>query len=58
MDTPILDRLKERQVFSIEETRQATFIFCEGCDNYFSETLTKAEILALAEELIALANKA
>jgi hypothetical protein len=55
MERPMLDRLDGRLVFSVTPQPDGTFVFTEGCDNYFSVTLTTAEVLQLAGELCALA---
>lgn len=51
----LLDALKKAYVFSIEKKADGRFYIEEECDNYFHATLTRDQVLALAEELRALA---
>ena len=51
----LLDALDEAGVFNIEKMEDGRFCFQESCDRYFSANLTKDQVLALAEELRALA---
>lgn len=51
----ILGQLSRNNVFSV--VKQGKEIrFTEGCDCYYWATLTKEEVLQLAQELIDLAN--
>ena len=54
--TPILDQLYEDCVFDVTKTKDGNFKFEEACDGYFSTFLTKEQVIALAEELKALAQ--
>jgi hypothetical protein len=51
----ILKFLEDKQVFSIDKYSEG-FNVSECCDYYYNETLTKDELLQLAEELKELAN--
>ena len=46
----ILGRLEDERVFGITETAEGFQVY-EECDRYFSVTLTRAELLQLAEEI-------
>ena len=52
----MLEVMQESKVFEIEKRDDDYFIIWEGCDHFFSQDLTKDELLALAQELIDLAN--
>jgi hypothetical protein len=52
----LLDRLEEAHVFSVDKTRDGRFNVAENCDYYYDETLTKDELLQLAEELKEMAD--
>lgn len=52
---PILDQLSEARIFSAYKKDDGV-CFNECCDYYFEATLTKKEVLQLAQELIDLAN--
>lgn len=51
----LLDALDEARVFNVTKLDDGRFCFEESCDRYFSANLTKDQVLALAEELRALA---
>ena len=51
----ILERLEEAQVFSISEWN-GEFEIGEECDNYYSVTVTKEELIQLSNEIMELAN--
>jgi hypothetical protein len=53
----ILDLLSDGRIFSIEKQGDR-YVFTEGCDCYFEETLSEEEFVGLIEELQALFNKA
>ena len=52
----LLDALDNAGVFSIEQLDDGRFCFMESCDRYFSANLTNEQVLALANELSALAG--
>lgn len=52
----VLDILDANNIFSVEK-KGDKFIFTERCDEWFYIQLTKEHVLALANELISLANK-
>ena len=52
----ILDALDEARIFNVEKADDGRIIFEESCDRYFSAKLTKAQVLALADELRALVD--
>ena len=52
----MLGLMKEFRVFEIEKQSDGTFYAEEACDNCFSVTISKDELLTLAEELKALAE--
>ena len=52
----LLDALDNASVFSVEQLSDGRFSFIESCDRYFSANLTKEQVLALADELRALAG--
>ncbi len=52
MKTPILRRLLDEQIFSVEATADGRrFEFVEECDRYFKVTLSAVEMEALIHEL-------
>jgi len=51
----LLDALDEARVFNVTKMDDGRFCFEESCDHYFSASLTKDQVLALAEELRTLA---
>lgn len=51
----LLDALDGARVFSVKKLDDGRFCFEESCDQYFSANLTKDQVLALAEELRAMA---
>ena len=52
----LLDALDNAGVFSVEQLSDGRFCFIESCDRYFSANLTNEQVLALADELRALAG--
>lgn len=54
----LLAALEDARVFNVSKTDDGRFEFEESCDNYFGAFLTKEQVLALAEELRALASGA
>ncbi len=52
----MLGLMAECQIFSVDPTPDGKFKILERCDDYFSADLTKEQVLALAQELIDLAN--
>lgn len=54
----ILDRLLRSQVLYAETTGDGNILLMEGCDQYYSETLTPAEVRQLVQELLVLADRA
>jgi len=52
----ILEQLKKSKVFCITKNKNSTFLFDEMCDYYYDDTLTKNEMLQLANEIKELAN--
>lgn len=56
MTYPILDRLLHRRIFSVGPTNTGTFEFQEACDYYFTEQLSRDELIALGKELIEMAT--
>ena len=52
--TNLLDALDGARVFRVKKMDDGRFFFQETCDYYFGATLTKTQVLALAEELRAL----
>jgi hypothetical protein len=56
-DTPILRRLEDERVFSVTPMDEGGFYIQEQCDTWFAVELTRDELLALADELKALAAK-
>ena len=51
---PIMSRLKESRIVSFKPQKDGTIRVQEKCDRYFTEYLTRGEILALAAELAAI----
>ena len=51
---PIMTHLKESRIVSFKPQEDGTFRVQEKCDRYFTEYLTRAEMLALAAELVSL----
>ena len=51
----LLDALDKACVLNVQKLDDGRFCFQESCDRYFSANLTKEQVLALADELRALA---
>ena len=51
---PIMARLKAAQIISFKYKEDGTFRVRELCDYYFTEYLTKDEMLELSKELVKL----
>lgn len=51
----VLDALENAEIFKVSQLHDGRFLINELCDCYFIAYLTKAQILALAEELRAMA---
>jgi hypothetical protein len=57
MNTPILDEISNAWVFNVELNNSKTILTIEeSCDYNYKIHLTKAEVYALAQELISLAD--
>jgi hypothetical protein len=56
INTPTLDKLANKNIFfvSYEDEKASDFVFVDGCDNYYSVTLTAGEVKTLASELLAI----
>jgi hypothetical protein len=54
---PIMSRLKESRIVSFKPQEDGTIRVQEKCDRYFTEYLTRDDILKLAEELIDLVDR-
>ena len=54
---PIMSRLKESRIVSFKPQKDGTIRVQEKCDRYFTEYLTRGEILALAAELVNLVDR-
>lgn len=54
--TPMLLALREARVLNIGRLDDGRFVLQEGCDDWFSLAMTKEEVIALAHELISLAE--
>jgi len=52
----VLQAMEKGYVFTIENNDDGTFDMCEGCDNYYSATLTKEQLIMLGQEIIERAN--
>lgn len=52
----MLGLMKSCRIFSAKPTSDGNFSIIEQCDDYFEVNLTKEQLLALAQELIDLAN--
>ena len=54
----ILDALDNARIFNVsrEQERPARFRIEESCDNHFAAVLTREQLLALADELRAMAD--
>jgi hypothetical protein len=52
----LLDALDEARVFNVSKEETGRFRIEESCDRYFSAVLTREQLLALADELRALAG--
>lgn len=48
-----LDRLEDDRIFSVDHDDDG-FVFVEKCDSYFEVRLTRAEFVALIEEMRAM----
>lgn len=61
MPTPIMDKLTEARVVHLhvdnEEINTGVVEIMEACDSYFTCSLTKAEYIALAHEILKEAEK-
>lgn len=51
----LLDRMEKERIFSVRQ-RGDTFLIMEQCDCYFSDRLTRDELLHLGKEIVALAE--
>ncbi len=51
----MLEIMDECRVFEIVK-HDGKFVLCEKCDEYFGVSLTKEQLLALADEMKSLAN--
>lgn len=47
----VLDALDEARIFSVDPTENGEFVFAECCDYFYEATLTKEQVLMLANEL-------
>ena len=56
VETPILDQLSDAKVFKVIADADGTFEFVELCDDWYGHSLTREQMLALADELRLLAN--
>lgn len=54
---PVMSRLKESRIVSFKPQKDGTIRVQEKCDRYFTEYLTRDDILALAEELVNLVDR-
>ena len=54
---PIMSRLKESRIVSFKPQEDGTIRVQEECDRYFTEHLTRDDILVLAEELVNLVDR-
>ena len=54
---PIMTRLKESRVVSFKPKEDGTIRVQEKCDRYFTEYLTRDDIISLAEELVSLVDR-
>lgn len=52
----MLDALNEARVFKAHKGADGRFVIEESCDHYFCAFLTREQLLALADELRALAS--
>lgn len=52
-----MSRLKESRIVSFKPQKDGTIRVQEKCDRYFTEYLTRDDILALAEELVNLVDR-
>jgi hypothetical protein len=52
----LLDALDEARVFNLSKEETGLFRINESCDRYFFAVLTRDQLLALADELRALAG--
>lgn len=52
----LLDALDEARVFNVSKEETGRFRLEESCDRYFFAVLTREQLLALADELRALAG--
>lgn len=52
----MISLMNELQIFQATSNQDGTFNFTEACDYYYFANLTKEQVLALAQELIDLAN--
>ena len=53
----ILDKLEKDRVFSVSPLKDGGVYIVECCDYYYSSELTKEELLQLAEEIKAMAER-
>lgn len=54
----VIEAVHDARIFGIEKRSDDTFTITECCDNYYDITLTKQQLIDLANELIALTNEA
>lgn len=54
----VLDAALNSRVFSVRANEDGTFEVREECDDYYHITLTKEQLIALADELRSLADGA
>ena len=53
----ILNLLEEEGIMYVTRPGPGEFVFTEACDHYFSVSLTRDQVLLLADELRALAGE-
>ena len=49
----ILDLLNDEQVFAIDANADGTYEVSERCDEYYAVTLTRDQMVGLAQEILA-----
>ena len=47
----LLDAMSEARIFCVTKQEGGLFVFMETCDRFFTATLSKGQVLALADEL-------
>ena len=52
----MLDLVASARIFGVEKTADGGFELSERCDDYFRVTITRDELIDLANELLALAE--